>query len=124
MQKTIDYILTYNHDRARCRVRIYSERDGPRTAILTELPENTGMSITNASEEIATMLAARWQLDPKTTAWVEHYPPEAWREEERRDETFDEIHYTWDSNKTADTPRWRRLTIEEVERMTGATWAT
>jgi hypothetical protein len=117
--KRQDYIFHYHNDHAHCRVRIYGEKDGPATVVITELPGNTGMSVTNASEEIATRLAARWNLDPATTSWIEHYPPTAWREERRQDETFDQITYTWDSVKTAHAPQWRRLTVEEVERMTG-----
>jgi hypothetical protein len=123
--KQTDIIYSYQPPaagiEAKCQVRIY-QTDAGATVLLTELADNPGMSITNASEEIASSLAARFALNPIITTWIEHYPSTAWRDERRRDETFDEITYTW-QGQTASAPQWRRLTIEEVERMTGATWA-
>lgn len=116
-----DYIYRYPHPvliiEGRCRVRLYKRPDGGHTVILTELVDNAGESVTNACERIATGVQPRWALNPATTRWIEHYPAEAFREA-GCGETFDEITFTW-SNGNATRPQWRRLTLEDVEILTG-----
>jgi hypothetical protein len=59
--------------KACCGLRIM--RDEQQTiVVLTELPENRRMSVTNAAEEIATEVRREFGLDPDQTRWIEHYP--------------------------------------------------
>lgn len=112
----IDTVLHYRnpvlHTPARCGLRLL-QSDAGALVILTELPDNPGMSVTNASEEIASLVATRYDLDPASTTWIEHYPP---RPGIDRAETYDEITYTW-TGRTASAPHWRRIAGETVERL-------
>lgn len=98
----------------RCRVRMYKNLRGNHVVLLTELGTNSGESISAACDRIATGLTARWGLNPKTTRWIEHAPPldDAAAE-------FDELKFTWKSDKTAENPQWTHLDSQEAEAMTG-----
>jgi len=102
--------------KASCGLRIV--RDGEQTVVvLTELPDNPGMSVTNAAEEIATQVRREFGLDPDQTRWIEHYPK--WQHHIHRQlhtesSIYDEIIYTW-IDYEATQPEWQRLTYEEVE---------
>jgi hypothetical protein len=77
---TIDQIYRYRslagQRQGYCRLRIYKQRNGSQTVLLTEVSNNPGQSITAASDVIATSLVKRYQLDPTTTHWIEHWPAE------------------------------------------------
>jgi hypothetical protein len=96
---------------AHCRVRIY-EHEGQQVVVATEMEGNPGMSVTNAAEDIATQLAAAYNLEVDRLIWIEHYcyPDEG--------HIFDLVRFTWEGGKASD-PQWRRITFEEVERLTG-----
>lgn len=98
----------------RCRVRIYARNRGAHTVLLTELGTNAGESISSACDRIATDLAAKKGLNPKTTRWIQQ---ELAHDEQA--EVFDEVHFTWDSDATAGAPQWVRLDDEQVEMLTG-----
>ena len=67
---------------ATCGIEIFYHRcrtnDGEMidraVVVMTEPPDNSGMSVTNGVEQIATAVAIANQLDPATTVWIEHYP--------------------------------------------------
>jgi hypothetical protein len=108
-------------DRAKCLVRIW---DGVEAivVILTELPANPGRSVTNACEDIATSLVQDFGINPQHTRFIEHYPEEKtmhYGREHVREETFDEIFFTWDSRNRADKPHWKPLSNVEVDRLVG-----
>lgn len=112
----IDTIHHYQHptthrDGAHCRLRIY-DNDAGAVVILSELADNTGISVTNTAEELATEIARLYHLTPATTTWIEHYGPFSYSDG-RRDETFDEITFTW-HNGIASRPDWHRLTVTEL----------
>lgn len=132
----IDTILSYRPwgqgIEARCRARIFRREDGRAAVIVTELPDNPGMSVTNAAEWIATTLLHRYDLDPNDTIWIEHYPdrhPPGMEGERMFDETFDLIRFRWEDegrhrapmrlSPWARTPDWRHLDREEVEELVG-----
>lgn len=54
-----------------CRVRIYKGQTG-NVMLLTELPENTGLSVTNGVEKIAAEVAVEYNLNHAII--IEHYP--------------------------------------------------
>ncbi len=118
MKPSNDYLYRFPHNQqgtaGRCRVRLYKNKNGTHTVLLTELNSNSGESIAAASDRIATGLVARWALNPKTTRWIEHIPPQ-----EDLPEEFGELKFTWDSDKIAGDPQWRALTSEEAETWTG-----
>ncbi len=121
MQPLQDYMYRFPHESTRifgrCRVRIYTRKKSAHTVLLTEV-SNSGETITTACTRIASDLTARWKLNPKTTQWIQHTPPQADLPIE-----FMRIKFTWDQNKHADDPQWERLTVEQVEELTGESLA-
>jgi hypothetical protein len=108
-------------DRAKCLVRIWDSVVAT-VVMLTELPNNPGMSVTNACEEIASRVVQDFGIKPQRTRFIEHYPEEMTvlhGREHVRKETFDEIFFTWDVRNRADEPHWKPLAKEEVERLVG-----
>ena len=118
MKPLHDYFYRFPHEHlgvpGRCRVRIYKRKNGTHTVLLTELNSNSGESITSACERIATDLAAAKRLNPKTTRWIQHEPPQ-----DDLPQVFDELQFTWDSNNTANDPQWQSLDDEQAEALTG-----
>lgn len=62
---------------AKCGVEIFPGAAGSKIAIVSELPDNGGCSITNAAEIIASLLCERLALDPTKLTYIEHYPTHA-----------------------------------------------
>lgn len=97
-------------------------RDGEQiVVVLTELPHNHGMSVTNAAEEIATQVRQSFGLDPDQTRWIEHYPEQQHRIRSRvhtEPPTYDKVIFTWDNYKASE-PTWQRLSGEEGEVLLG-----
>jgi hypothetical protein len=65
--------------RSRCRIRVYlpeqehEEHDAP-VVVCSELPENPGIPVTGAAENIAAeIIMAYWLVDP---VWIEYHPEE------------------------------------------------
>jgi hypothetical protein len=117
---TIDQIYRYRSFAAQrqgyCRLRIYKQRNGGQTVLLTEVPNNPGQSITAASDVIATGLVARYHLDPATTRWIEHWP--AAPNDQLMEDAYAAVKYTW-TDGVASHPRWRHLSLERAEAMMG-----
>lgn len=109
--KAVDTIHRYKPPgsgiEARCRVQVH-RHEGQTVAIVTELPDNPGMSVTNAAEWLLPALAEQYGL-PDGTVWIEHY--------ERlhgEPDTYDLV------TLRGGSPSWRRLALEQVERLIGA----
>ncbi len=62
--------------RSCCRIRLYlpeHAHDAP-VVVCSELPENTGVPVTAAAENIAAeVIKTNWLVDP---VWIEHHPEE------------------------------------------------
>ena len=118
MKPLYDYFYRFPNGQlgmpGRCRVRIYKRKNGTHTVLLTELNSNVGESITSACERIATDLAETKRLNPKTTRWIQHEPPQ-----DDQPQVFDELQFTWDSNNSAHDPQWQSLDDEQAETLTG-----
>lgn len=97
MRKTADAHLRYSHYDGRltiCRVEIYhNERRA--VVVLTNLRENRGPSIAEASELLATQVARRYHLPPAGTIWIEHFPEIARRGCIWQRESYAQVCYTW-----------------------------
>lgn len=101
---------------AKCRLRLY-DNEGSAIVIATELPDNPGMSITNAAELIATKAIGDFGLIPQHTRFIEH-----WKEQRTAGmhlpERWAELLFSWDG-VTAHGARWRPLSKEEIEQLIG-----
>ncbi|MBP7964065.1 MAG: hypothetical protein KA003_18935 [Caldilineaceae bacterium] len=119
MKPLIDYFYRFPSNHlynmpGRCRVRIYKRKNGAHTVLLTELDVNSGETITNACERIATDLTSARKLNAKTTRWIQHDPPH-----DDLPHVFEEVQFTWGSRKTATDPQWQQLSDEQAEALTG-----
>ena len=79
MRLTVDYVHPYESvsgTPSRCRIRIYlpeEEHDAP-MVVCSELPDNPGIPVTGAAENIAAeVIAAHWLVAP---VWIEYHPEE------------------------------------------------
>lgn len=86
--------------------RTWSLPDGTTVSIVTEHPDDTGMSITNAASEVRAALERNWGVGCRI---VEHYP---WPSGEHWDEQY---------RLYPDVIRWRRLSDAEVRAITHTT---
>jgi len=70
-------------------------------ALLTELPNNPGNSISSCIEIVAGIVTDRYNLNPNRTIWIEHYLPKEGNQFGvfPRDETFDLVTMQYDPNK-------------------------
>ena len=60
-----------------CDVTLVELLDGRAVVIASEQAGNHGMSVTNAAEQIATLVCGRRHLDPRQLVYIEHYPQHA-----------------------------------------------
>ena len=104
---------------ATCRVSIF-QSDEQTVVVLTEPPDNHGISVTNAVEYIAgavTDLSLLWEKHPGEIVWVEHYPTRGGSA--RIEETWDRVEFQWefDEGWHATNPRWHPLNRADVFRI-------
>ena len=102
-----------------CRVRIFDRNPQPPVVILTELADNPGASVTNASEYIATELRQRHSL-LRTAApiWIEHYNGESYANGHFAPDRFGRIDFTF-ARDTYRNPQWRPVSASELQEMLG-----
>ena len=122
--RTVNEVYKYkpvgHGTQARCGVQVFetSDRD---VLVLTELPNNRGMSVTNCAEQLVTELLGRYErLDPSRLTVIEHYPAK-----NDYEETLDHVICGFGGLSGMECVRvtWRRLSKREVERMIGQPWA-
>lgn len=103
---------------SKCRVRIWHDDSHSATVVLfSDLDEDdTGTSITNASENVATLVRERFGLNGNIT-WIEHYPRHRQKYSPPLDkEDFALIEYE-DIRNQLKRPYWRYISKSEVEKM-------
>ncbi|MGB3298592.1 MAG: hypothetical protein WBA76_10015 [Phormidesmis sp.] len=83
--------------------------------MVSELPDNPGMSVTNAAGALAMQVCQYYEIEPQKLIWIEHYP-----EEPTHEETFDRVTFSFDSGRLAD-PQWRRIAKEEAHQLLQST---
>ena len=125
MDLEADYIHPTPHG-GRCRIRIYlpdDQRDAP-VLICSELPDNKGMSVTNAAERIAAEVIKRHGLP--VPVWIEQRTSEtAYGTEERfalvvfSDHEVRELPPYLGVRLTIGEPAFKRLDRASVEVLVG-----
>lgn len=99
-----------------CDVKIY-QTETKVIVIYTEIPENKGSSVTNATEIIATNVFNKLQfkldIKPESIIWIEHYPVRG-TDYASVPESFDIVRFVWDGVKY-NNPNWTNSSKEEVE---------
>lgn len=81
--------------------------------VMTEAADNPGTSITNRSEHIASLIVNEngYDLIPGHCIFVEHYQP---RPHGLKLPEYRIVTYDW-RGRTASTPEWTDLTVEQFE---------
>ena len=125
-----------------CRLRLYWPTQGvpspenPAVALVTEMPEFGGVSVTNGIEVIGLEISRCYGLNPRHTVLIEHYDdrengaaarfPGRTNGEKFSCVTFGELHPLPDDNGALNggwslrRPQWRVLGKPEVELLIGA----
>ena len=110
----------FSREGAICQVRIFwpASKQSP-VVVITELPENKGMSVTNAIAQIIPELEKAFEL-PAGTVFVEHYPDRrpVGSKDGTLEESFDEVQLM-DGEDGQVRPQWRRLDKEKFFRVLG-----
>lgn len=109
---TIHHYKPFEQIDAHCRLRIYQHNE-QHVVIATEMADNKEISITSYWPELANEIADQYSLPLAHTVWLEHYPQGDYSLASARGDTFDQL------TITSELPLWRRLTVEEVEQLTG-----
>ena len=86
------------------RIRQTSTRD---LVLVTDLGLDTGTSITNAAEHVATLVVHQYGLRPTRLVWIEHFPRSLTGKA-----TWDLVTFDWDGQRFS-RPAWRPLTDGE-----------
>lgn len=84
--------------------------------ILTELPGNTGMSVTNAIEQAAAAAIEHFSVHPGRVLFIEHYPADGNNRGPGGSYDWVTLHWTKQHNGwKAENPVWHRVNREWVE---------
>ena len=120
---TVHHYHAWTGNDARCRLRLFW-RKATAVAIVTELPDNPGMSVTNYAENLATEIAQRYGIEPGRLVWIEHYPqrdPAVYNDPELDAETYDLATFVWDcQSREYSDPDWIRIDRATAEALAGA----
>lgn len=113
---TFTYIPSSNRCYSECGIEVYGNSDRA-LVIVTELPDNPGMSICNAFEDLLEQVCQTYQLDREHLLWIEHW--EKWKVSEgapydREEEEWLQVQFERSGNR-ATNPRWLRVTASFVE---------
>ena len=99
-----------------CRVRIWQQN--PVVVLFSDLnEEDTGTSITNCSENLATIVQFHFQLE-KPIRWFEHYPRhnQSPKQVTEWPETVDEVFYVQEGQRYLN-PRWKSFDRSSFEKL-------
>lgn len=75
--------------------------------VVTELEENTGTSITNMAESLATKVCNSLRIDPDKLIWIEHYPESFGLRKPYSVVSFDYVQGKFHN------PKWKDITTKE-----------
>jgi hypothetical protein len=130
MHLASDYIHPYKDVGGRpahCRVRIYLPEDmhDVPVVICSELPNNSGGSITNSAETIAAGVIRANEL-PTSLVWIEHWPEETTEGKETFElvvfsshEVIERLPYLGETRAWIGEPTWKTLDRASVEVLVG-----
>ena len=96
-----------------CEIEVHRRTDGKYVFIATELPDNTGTSVTNYAEHLATAMRRQYGLKPEEVIWIEHYP----EAKDRRKEDFDLVRFGGIEGDSFRNPVWTRITEQAVDEL-------
>ena len=94
---------------SQCRLQVNGN-----VVIVTDLDGDTGTSITNMAEHLATQVINEFGIKPENLVWIEHYP-ERGHPLDRFPENFDLVTFTWDGQRFR-KPVWKPMISEVAKR--------
>lgn len=100
---------------AHCWLRVFEDKDRIPIAIVTEMPDNEGVSVTNYAEELATEVQRKYGFSQ--LRWIEHYPPRG--RKLHSNEEFDLVEFKQDADGVYNEPEWCPISKNDVEAMIG-----
>lgn len=100
-----------------CRIRIFQPHPEQQVVVVSDLGSNTGTSVTNCADGLATLVVGDFDLDPVLVLWIEHYPDLRWVDSSAE---FSRVVFDWNGCQ-ATYPRWSSLTRQEAEAFCGYT---
>jgi hypothetical protein len=106
LDEVIDVAPVPGWTATRCRLRVFRGAAGAPVAVVTELRENPGPSVTNAAEHIWRELSRR--LETTRFVMVEHYGPESYPVADEDVMGFDVV------TLTNSRPEWRPLSAHDL----------
>jgi hypothetical protein len=99
-----------------CRLQI-RWKDDTALAMWTELNDNSGTSVTNASESLAGEVVAEFNLEPSKCLFIEHYPPQRGIS----GPTWSIVSYEWEKGANdrwrARQAAWEALTERDAKKL-------
>ena len=96
-----------------CGLHVELLPDGRTLVICTELSDNSGTSVTNFAEELATLVCGRFGVAPDRLVWIEHYPASPVHGPEP---DWDLVEFTWDGARFQD-PNWRPMRPQDWKQL-------
>jgi hypothetical protein len=133
-EASVDDIMEYrasNGITTECGIKIWGIKSSPNSLIphryvvlLTELPDNHSVSVTNSVEDAALEVMESYltTADPETIVWVEHYPVRGNSRSVRIPESFDLVHLRFDGhqfrlNTSITGQGWKRLSEQDLKEL-------
>ena len=112
-----------NQRRAHCAVTLFTPTDDATSLVcmLHEQADNAGMSVTNAAEQIASLLLSSElnTVEPTSVVWIEHYPSDQIRDNDQYSLlTFAKMQ-RHETMVQVVGPQWSWLDAVGVETLTG-----
>lgn len=98
-----------------CRIRIFQPHPKSTVVVVSDIRLDTGTSVTNFSQSLATLIVKSFGLNPTLVIWIEHYYSCGWR---RSSAEFRLVQFLWEG-KTAVHFCWKPLSQQQVEGMAG-----
>ena len=94
---------------SRCDLDIFMIGDRV-VVVATEREEDpdSGMSISNGADTIATIVMQKYGLNPEAITWIEHYPEKKMGPIYRMGETYDLVRFRFKGNRFV-SPSWDRI---------------
>ena len=114
----------YHGVKSVCYLRLYQPKEPrPAIAIFTELEGNSGTSVTNRIEVLATLAWEFLQKPAATPIVIEHYPNRGVHNTHtgrwQFPESFDFVEFSRQPDGSFEKPKWRRTSRLTVERLLG-----
>ena len=108
-----DILFPWHSERAdiecQCRLRIYKLPCYQAVVIVSDLPNNSGYTITEEALTLIPLVFNMFVLYPNKTMWIEHYPNRYVKEEE----TFEQVMLLRNNDRS------QRIKKEQIETLLG-----